>query len=131
MATATAAASSSSSPARSSTSSCSAAAARHHRPSAGLSLAAVVRARPAMVALMAFAAMFWAHRALRAHYHAHCNGDLFRVLLFNQSNMCANIAGLIAVVELYLDAIRDAPIPDEPAPIAKSDHKPSNTDGQG
>lgn len=39
--------------------------------------------------------------------------------------------GLIAVVELYLDAIRDAPIPDEPAPIAKSDHKPSNTDGQG
>lgn len=61
---------------------------------------AFIRTKPCMVAVAAMAVMYWSHRALRVQYHRQCNADLIRVVFFNQSQFCANLSGVLAIVEV-------------------------------
>ena len=61
---------------------------------------AFIRAKPCMVAVAGMAVMYWSHRALRGQYHRQCNSDLIRVVLFNQSPYCANLSGVLSIVEV-------------------------------
>lgn len=42
---------------------------------------------------------YLAHKALQAQYHKHCSADLFRVILMQESTMCAHITRVLTAVE--------------------------------
>jgi hypothetical protein len=55
--------------------------------------------RPILSALLVAVVMYWAHRVLQLQHHRHCKADLIRVVLFNQSVMCAQISNVLSIVE--------------------------------
>lgn len=60
----------------------------------------------ALLALVA-AVVFFVHRAVQVQYHTMCRADLFRVVLFKESDACVHMAGLLQAVEsTYHTAVR-------------------------
>ncbi len=52
------------------------------------------------VVLFALIMIYWSHRSLRAQYFRHCNRDLFRTVMFDQSFICHNVNGILNVLEI-------------------------------
>lgn len=59
-----------------------------------------MRIKPLLAAAIVTIIMFYAHRLLQLQYFRHCKSDLIRVVLFNQSAMCVQIANVLQVVEV-------------------------------
>jgi hypothetical protein len=61
----------------------------------------VGRRTRAIAATLAFTfVLYHAHRILQLQYYRHCKSDLFRVVMFHQSTMCTQVAGVLQVVEI-------------------------------
>lgn len=44
--------------------------------------------------------IYWSHRTLKMQHHHYCSSDMFRIIMYSQSNMCSHIATLINIVEM-------------------------------
>lgn len=58
-----------------------------------------------VMVLASLAAIYISHRALRTQYFKHCHRDLIRVIMFDQSPLCINVAHIISVLELACNQV--------------------------
>jgi hypothetical protein len=54
----------------------------------------------AALVLLATCMVYWSHRALRMQYFKHCNRDLIRVVMFDQSVICTNVSSILNIMEI-------------------------------
>jgi hypothetical protein len=57
------------------------------------------------MAIFSIVAIYWAHRALRMQYFRHCHRDLVRVIMFDQSAICVNVANILSVLEVSCNQV--------------------------
>jgi uncharacterized membrane protein YwzB len=62
-----------------------------------------------VVAMIAVCLVYWSHRALRMQYFKHCNRDLIRIVMFDQSVVCSNVYNILNILEVACSqAIKNA-----------------------
>lgn len=62
-----------------------------------------------MLAMAAVCLVYWSHRALRMQYFKHCNRDLIRIVMFDQSVVCSNVYNILNILEVACSqAIKNA-----------------------
>ena len=61
--------------------------------------------RSILLAVVAALMLYWTHRALRMQHFRHCNRDLLRVVMFDQSAICTNVTSVLRVIEMSCSQI--------------------------
>lgn len=61
--------------------------------------------RSILMILTGLLTIYWSHRALRMQYFRHCHRDLFRVVMFDQSAICTNVASVLGVIEMACNQV--------------------------
>jgi hypothetical protein len=58
-----------------------------------------------LTAIVGLISIYWSHKALRMQYFRHCHRNLFRVIMFDRSEICTNVGNVLNLVEVACNQV--------------------------